>query len=226
MQTRKWLLAAILGLGLGTVPAGPAGAQFRFDSPLGTNRPFGNYGPYVTRPAFAQPYANGGLYRSYGGLYSYPRYSAEYPYGIYIPSYSGPFYRYPYSLVWPGIRGTVIPGLENNPAVNPLETSQSFYYLPEDKLVMPRAKDEEKPAADTKARVEVRVPVADADVWFGDHKTKQTGLDRQFVTPPLEPGRKYQYRVRVAWTENGERREAQRTVPVEAGQPLVVDFRK
>jgi uncharacterized protein (TIGR03000 family) len=66
--------------------------------------------------------------------------------------------------------------------------------------------------------------VAEADVWFGGVKTKQTGKEREFVTPPLEPGQKYKYQVRAVWSEKGVEGEYNRTVEFQAGQSVVVDF--
>jgi uncharacterized protein (TIGR03000 family) len=69
----------------------------------------------------------------------------------------------------------------------------------------------------------VKVP-ADAEVWFGSGKTRQTGELREFVSPELEPGRDYTYEVKARWTENGKEVVRTRTFDVSAGAWLVVDF--
>ena len=73
------------------------------------------------------------------------------------------------------------------------------------------------------AQVRVEVP-ANAKVWFSGHKTNQTGTDRLFYTPPLDPKANYRYQVRARWTENGQVMDRTRDVPVRAGQTVTVDF--
>jgi uncharacterized protein (TIGR03000 family) len=71
--------------------------------------------------------------------------------------------------------------------------------------------------------IEVRVP-ADADIWFDDAKTTQTGTVRQFVSPPLTPGYDYTYEIRARWTEEGRRVSHTRRVSVHAGERVRVTF--
>jgi uncharacterized protein (TIGR03000 family) len=79
-----------------------------------------------------------------------------------------------------------------------------------------------RPAGNT-AGVEVYVP-ANAEVWFDDLKTKQTGETRSFRSPALEPGRTYLYDVKARWVENGEEVVRSKTVRVQAGRTAHVDF--
>ena len=65
---------------------------------------------------------------------------------------------------------------------------------------------------------------ADAEVWFDGEKTKQTGALRQFVSPPLAPGRSYSYAVRVRWTKDGQPVEEERRISVRAGAWSRFDF--
>lgn len=75
------------------------------------------------------------------------------------------------------------------------------------------------------SQVEVRVPVASAEVWFSGHKTKQSGLKRTFETPALQPGKVYSYDVVVKWTdENGRPVQDQYRLEVRAGRQAVVAF--
>jgi uncharacterized protein (TIGR03000 family) len=68
-------------------------------------------------------------------------------------------------------------------------------------------------------------PGADkATVMFGSHTTKQTGLDRRFVTPPLVPGKKFSYEVSAKWTEKGQEVSRSQKAYVSAGQTTTVDF--
>jgi uncharacterized protein (TIGR03000 family) len=79
-----------------------------------------------------------------------------------------------------------------------------------------------QPLPDQAAHLTVNVP-ANADVYFNDVKTRQTGTARQFVTPPLEPGN-HQYDIRATWMENGQRQTQTHQVTVHAGDGLNVNF--
>jgi uncharacterized protein (TIGR03000 family) len=76
---------------------------------------------------------------------------------------------------------------------------------------------------DNRARIWLAVP-ADAEVWFDGEPTKQTGGLRQFVSPPLAPGRSYTYAVRVRWTKDGQPVEEERRISVRAGAWSRFDF--
>jgi uncharacterized protein (TIGR03000 family) len=76
-----------------------------------------------------------------------------------------------------------------------------------------------------RAHVTVRVPTADAEVWFDDHRTQQTGTERTFESPPLEPG-EYSYQIRAKWRQNGKDVDLTRTVDVQPGQRVIVDFNR
>jgi uncharacterized protein (TIGR03000 family) len=78
-------------------------------------------------------------------------------------------------------------------------------------------------ASDPTAHIEVRVP-ADAEVWFGTGKTSQTGTRREFVSPPLEPGKGFTYEIRARWVENGKEVTQTRRLDVSAGAWKGVDF--
>jgi len=69
----------------------------------------------------------------------------------------------------------------------------------------------------------IRVP-PNAELWFGDVKTNETGSERSFVSPPLEPGQGYTYELRARWTENGQTVDRKRTLQVHAGDRLSIDF--
>jgi uncharacterized protein (TIGR03000 family) len=81
------------------------------------------------------------------------------------------------------------------------------------------------PALDSKtAGLRIIVPTPDARVWIEKSPTKQSGVNREFVSPPLEPGTDYHYMVRVTWMENGREMSAERNVPVKGGREIVVYF--
>lgn len=57
-----------------------------------------------------------------------------------------------------------------------------------------------------------------AQVWFNDKPTTSKGTTRYFESPPLTPGKRYAYSVRVAWHENGKWVHKTEKVPVSAGE--------
>jgi uncharacterized protein (TIGR03000 family) len=151
-----------------------------------------------------------GGYRGYGAW----RYGA-YPYrnfGLY-----GGFYAYPYSY-----------GIYNYPTYN--YTAPSVYMLgtsaapPGTGSEIYSSGYEPPVPVDYSAPVQVRVPSGDAQVWFDDVLTTQTGYLRSFNTPQLKPGVEYSYHVRARWTEDSKDIEQSRTVIIRAGQPAVIDF--
>src|SRR5262249_60597035 len=79
-------------------------------------------------------------------------------------------------------------------------------------------------APDNTVTIEVRVPDPEATVWIDGYKTTQRGTSRQFVSPPLTPGKTFRYEVRAEWTQNGKKVEQTQTVPVAAGHRVAVDF--
>jgi uncharacterized protein (TIGR03000 family) len=176
----------------------------------------GRPGGAAARPGYyrAPAYRGYGYYRApaYRGRYFYGSYFwpgfGYYGYGYY-PSYIYPYPNYYYSL----------------PSY--YYTSPSYYYgysppsayVPDysSTLVTPT------PAASS-VSIDVRLPVADAEVWFEGDKTKQTGTLRSFVSPALKPGAPYTYHVKARWQVDGTPFEQSRTVVVQAGQAVTVDF--
>jgi uncharacterized protein (TIGR03000 family) len=65
---------------------------------------------------------------------------------------------------------------------------------------------------------------ADAEIWFNDAKTKQRGESRQFVSPPVIPGRDYFYEIKATWMEDGKKVTRSRRVTVHAGDVIHVSF--
>ena len=73
------------------------------------------------------------------------------------------------------------------------------------------------------ATIAVAVP-ADATITIDGHLTKETGADRLFVTPPLQPGKTFHYEIAARWMANGLPVERVRTVEVSSGATIRVDF--
>jgi uncharacterized protein (TIGR03000 family) len=75
------------------------------------------------------------------------------------------------------------------------------------------------------AHLQVAVP-AQAEVWINGQKSHRKGTLRKFVTPPLQPDRKYSYLLRVRWRENGHVKVRTRKVGIQAGRQTSVEFGK
>jgi uncharacterized protein (TIGR03000 family) len=152
------------------------------------------------------PYGAGiGLGRGYGlGLYGlgYGRYG----YGF------GGGYGYPYGYSYGNGYGYGTPAVGGYASYYPSAVPQ-------------QQPAQQEPVNDNTAHLLVVVP-ENATLTFNGSETSQTGAQREFVTPPLEPGKRYSYEVKVRWTENGKPVEQARTVHVQANAWQVVDFTK
>jgi uncharacterized protein (TIGR03000 family) len=83
-----------------------------------------------------------------------------------------------------------------------------------------RAQGPDKPAT-----LVVYLP-ADARLEVDGQLTQKTGPVRRFSTPPLEPGKRYRYDLRVTWKEGGKERVLDEVVRgIQAGKETVVDLR-
>lgn len=140
----------------------------------------------------------------HGGYHLHPVYrphygNVSYGYG-YNPYYSSPPYSYP----------GFVPGIMYDPASN-------FYY--------PLAPNVSGgwTSAGASAHITVTVP-ANATVWFDGAATTFTGTERQYITPPLSPGRQYTFWVRARWTERREDMNQLQPVEVTAGSIVYVRF--
>lgn len=106
----------------------------------------------------------------------------------------------------------LIPGAPSTPA--PLDIEPNVPTLPAPRPLPGNAA----------ASVEVRVPDGAADVFFDGRATQQTGARRLFESPPLARGKSYSYEVRARWQENGQEVVRNRSVAVEPGQKVLIDF--
>jgi len=178
-----WTTVAALALWVGAVD--PVHAQRRGGGNYGGNSRGGGYGSgyqgggyYGGYPGSGYNYGRPGISIGLGnagyGYGSYPRY----PSGYSQPYYSGGTYAYPQ-----GYSGQYVPDVVTEAPGD--RTTQSGYYAP---------------ASDNRARLRVRVP-ADATVWIDGDPTQQTGPERDFLTPPLEPGT-YTYTLKGRWMQD------------------------
>ena len=78
-------------------------------------------------------------------------------------------------------------------------------------------------AGDAPATIVVRLP-ADATLMIDGAPTSSTQGVRRFVSPPLQPGKDYQYTLKAQVTRDGQKVERTRDVTVRAGQPSEVTF--
>jgi len=144
----------------------------------------------------------------YGGNYS--PWSPRYGYAADYPSYWNNFPNYP--TYRSGTPYYSSPSYYYPTAPMTAQPSYSYYYTPADT------------ANDTSATVRVRVP-SNAQIWFDDQPTLQTGERRTFNSPPLESGQKYHYTVRAKWEDDkGKMQEQTKRVDVSAGKTADVDF--
>jgi len=73
--------------------------------------------------------------------------------------------------------------------------------------------------------ITANVPVQ-AEVWIGNQRMNQSGLTRNYVSPPLaNADSTYFYEMRVRWSENGQNVERMRKVFFKPGDRLTVQFR-
>jgi uncharacterized protein (TIGR03000 family) len=172
-------------------------------------------------------YGRGYGYRGYPyGDWRYP-YAYRYRYGGYpyagfywgYPSYWGsPYAPYPpYSeYAYSPSHYLYTPDYETPAAYSSSPESRISAYPPETVL-------EDPTPPKNAARVIIRVP-AEAQVWFDQTATKQTGAVREFVTPELAAGREFTYSVRAKWQDGGKTKEQTRLVHVKRGSVVMVDF--
>jgi uncharacterized protein (TIGR03000 family) len=76
------------------------------------------------------------------------------------------------------------------------------------------------------ATIRVQLTDPNARVTFEDATTTQTGRDRVYSSPPLDPSKAYSYTVRATWTEDGKEVTRTKDVKVQAGREATVDFRE
>jgi uncharacterized protein (TIGR03000 family) len=73
----------------------------------------------------------------------------------------------------------------------------------------------------------VLLPEEEVELEIDGHMTKQSGTSRLFVSPPLQPGRTFTYTLTATWEPNNYTKFTRtRSVPVQAGQEIVVDLRQ
>jgi len=144
------------------------------------------------------------------GYYSQPAYGSAY---YAQPAYSSGYYSQP-------AYGTASPYAQVYTSQPSVTTTMAGYYAPTTAGATAASTTQEP----NSAMLEVRVP-ANAEVWFGNSKTEQTGAVRYFASPSLEPGATYTYDVKARWTgADGQPVERAKTARIQAGARVAVDF--
>jgi uncharacterized protein (TIGR03000 family) len=176
-------------------------------------RDFDRFGRDFNRRGFF----NGGFYFPFGYGYGY----GGYPYydNYYNSYYNSPTYVAPaYDYIDPGYTPFVSPAYDYAPAANSYAPPAFDYAGP---VQAPAAS---APLKNT-GEVIVYLPQPDAQVWVnGKSMPSNSSTRRSFVSPPLQTGRPYSYRISAAWVENGRQVRGDRTVSLAAGRAATVDF--
>ncbi len=136
-------------------------------------------------------------------------------------TYTVPYYEQPGSPVVQIIRQpppAAAPAAPTYGAAQPAGQKEPAYYT--ENYTGPT---EEEGAESKVAQIRVRLP-ASAELWINDHKTKQTGAVREFVTPDLDPERVYSFQLRARWLEEGITVEKRLKVKAFAGNRVTVNF--
>jgi uncharacterized protein (TIGR03000 family) len=85
------------------------------------------------------------------------------------------------------------------------------------------ADDPQKPTSHI-AHLRIRSPARETELWLNGVRTKQTGAEQRYQTPPITPGETYCYDIKARWTENGNPFEVTRTISLKAAETISVDL--
>jgi len=210
MVRQRWM-GWTVALALGALLLAPAMAH--------AQRRMGGWqsGNFGYTPGYGLSYGNYNYMPGYGLSYGNPGYMSGYGYG-YNPWYGSSGYSVPQ---WTGQTNPYAYGQYNvMPGYN--------YSVPSDAAALGQQSGVTQAmyqSGNAPARVMVIVPAPDAQVFFGDTATQQTGTAmREFVSPPLEPGKQFQYEIRAQWKQGDQSKEEKKTVDVQAGSRVVVNF--
>jgi uncharacterized protein (TIGR03000 family) len=70
----------------------------------------------------------------------------------------------------------------------------------------------------------VNVPDPTARVWIENQLMSLGGTQREFLSPPLEPGQDYTYTIRASWMDNGREVSQVRSFNVRGGDTVAATF--
>ena len=209
MKRRLFLAFASGLLLLAAADSAQAQRYGRWGGGSGYYRPYVGYGyggsisPYYGYGGSVSPYF--GTYGNYGSYYTpYIGGYSGYPYSGYGRGYSYGIYGATPSSIEYGVPAASI---ATTPSIG---SSQSFY---------------SGSASDGNTlRFHVVVPKADAQLWIEGMPMKQVGLERDFISPPVERDKNYLYTFRAKWTDNGREVTRDKEVKARVGQPAEIRF--
>jgi len=185
----------------------------------GNNWGYGGYGGYG-RGGYYSPWGYGynGYYPSgAGGYYGYANtpgyYGNNYAYGYTYPQNSA------YSSGYPSTNGYYTqPGYGYY--YGSMDQNQQ-YQVQQAQATQPMNQGDQM---GMKARLRVTMPAPDARLTINGAQMQQTGTDRVFESPPLEPNKSYTYTLQATWMDNGREVTRQQEVNVQPGQEAVAVF--
>ena len=76
------------------------------------------------------------------------------------------------------------------------------------------------------SKIRVKLPTEDTKFYCDGKLCKATGKERTFKSPALEEGKRYEYRLRATWIENGKEVSHDANIEFRAGEDLLIDFRR
>jgi uncharacterized protein (TIGR03000 family) len=111
----------------------------------------------------------------------------------------------------------------------PVEVTRTIQIQANDQLRVDLTKSSTPPEAapesrDNTAHLQIRSPGPDTEIWLNGVRTRQTGAEQQYRTPPMTTGQQFSYEIRGRWTENGKPVEVTKTVLIQAKDQLTVDL--
>lgn len=217
MSNRRFILAFAVAAAV-TLSLGSSAARAqRFLYWPGYGYP---YGPIMNGPLTEPytPYANYSYY--YYTEPAYTPYVAPFPaYGILPPPFTTVRHYESQGTTNYGTNGTT--GPEARLDYTPRARASLYPALPYEKSA------QEKLADLRRVRYEITVPYANAEVYIDGVKTKQKGLKRTFVTPPMQEDRYYTADIKVTWVDQYQKaRERSQAFTFVAGETIRHDFKE
>ncbi|HEY7426469.1 MAG TPA: TIGR03000 domain-containing protein, partial [Gemmataceae bacterium] len=189
--------------------------------------PGGCYGGGRIRNYCHGVYSGAGYYGFFRRYYGYPFYGPSYPVASQRFDFGGcPLSGIVYSSGYGfhgGLcaHGPVLP-LYDGPEAAASRGGINSSGVPANAPAAPPAK--EPPPPDNTAHLQLLVPEK-AEVLIDDGKTTRTGTVREFVSPPLTPGKSFVYKVIVRYTDvNGTTTNDEHSIRVHANDRLRMDF--
>jgi uncharacterized protein (TIGR03000 family) len=174
------------------------------------------------------PFLGGGLtmpstfYFTYPAAQTYNPYVAPYPaYGILPPPFATARYYESWTTPPNATTGKTAADYGYRIESQPRMRSSLYPAVPFERS------PEERQADLRRVRYEISVPYANAEVFMDGVRTKQTGLHRVFVTPPVEEDRYYTSTIKVQWVDSfNEMRTREKTFSFVAGETIRHQFKE